>query len=42
MTERIEEVRDKAAKTREMLDNDKVFLDYGTYCKYRGKILTAE
>jgi hypothetical protein len=25
-----------------MLDNDKVFLDYGTYCKYRGKILTAE
>ena len=42
VTERIEEVRDKAAKTREMLDNDKVFLDYGTYCKYRGKILTAE
>jgi len=25
-----------------MLDHNKKFLDYGTYCKYRGKILKAE
>jgi hydroxymethylglutaryl-CoA synthase len=39
---RIEDVRDMAARTRHMLDGNKVYLDYGTYCKYRGKILTAE
>ncbi len=42
VTPRIEEVRDRATKTREMLDRNKKYLDYGTYCKYRGKILTAE
>jgi hydroxymethylglutaryl-CoA synthase len=42
VTDRIEEVRDKASTTREMLDNNKVFLDYGTYTKYRGKIRMAE
>ena len=42
VTPRIEEVRDRATKTREMLDHNKKFLDYGTYCKYRGKILKAE
>jgi hydroxymethylglutaryl-CoA synthase len=42
VTPRIEEVRDRAAKTREMLDSNKRFLDYGTYCKYRGKIRMAE
>jgi hypothetical protein len=25
-----------------MLDSNKRFLDYGTYCKYRGKIRMAE
>jgi len=42
VTERINEVRDKAEKTRAMLDNNKVYIDYGTYAKYRGKILKAE
>ncbi len=38
VTERIDEVRDKAPKTRWMLDNNKVYIDYGTYAKFRGKI----
>jgi len=42
VTDRIEAVRGKAAATRDMLDRNKVYLDYGTYCKYRGKILKAE
>jgi hydroxymethylglutaryl-CoA synthase len=42
VTDRIEEVRHKATTTREMLDKNKVFLDYGTYAKYRGKIRLAE
>jgi hydroxymethylglutaryl-CoA synthase len=42
VTRRIEDMRDKAEKTREMLDSGKNYLDYGTYCKYRGKILKAE
>lgn len=42
VTQRIHQVRDLATKTREMLDGNKIFLDYGTYAKYRGKILRAE
>ena len=42
VTDRIEEVRDSAAKTREMLDSNKVYVDYGTYVKYRRKIRLAE
>jgi hydroxymethylglutaryl-CoA synthase len=42
VTDRIREVQDKATKTREMLDGNKFYLDYGTYAKYRGKILKAE
>lgn len=42
VTERIDEVRDLAIKTRTMLDNNKNYLQYGTYAKYRGKILKAE
>ena len=42
VTERLEAVRGKAATTRDMLDGNKFYLDYGTYCKYRGKILRAE
>jgi hydroxymethylglutaryl-CoA synthase len=38
----IREIQDKAEKTREMLDNNKVYIDYGTYAKYRGKIRKAE
>lgn len=42
VTDRIEEVRDKAPHTRYLLDNNKIFLDYGIYAKYRRKILKAE
>ncbi len=44
VTDRIDKVRDKAVRTRAMLDSAKrKYLDYGTYAKYRGKIkkLTA-
>ncbi|MFW6129031.1 MAG: hypothetical protein ACOC6P_02150 [Candidatus Aminicenantaceae bacterium] len=39
VTERIDEVRDKAPKTREMVDGEKFYVDYGTYAKFRGKII---
>lgn len=42
VTDRILEVQDKATKTRKMLDSNKCYLDYGTYAKYRDKILKAE
>lgn len=43
VTERIKEVQDKAPKTRAMLDSPRRrYLDYGTYCKYRGKIRKLE
>jgi len=42
VTDLIQEVQDKAVKTRELLDRNKIYLDYGTYAKYRGKILKAE
>jgi len=38
VTDRIEEVRDKAPHTRFQLDNNKKYIDYGTYAKFRGKI----
>ncbi|UCE20290.1 MAG: hydroxymethylglutaryl-CoA synthase [Gemmatimonadota bacterium] len=38
VTDRIEEVRDMAPKTRVMLDSNKNYLEYGTYAKFRGKI----
>jgi hydroxymethylglutaryl-CoA synthase len=38
VTKRIDEVRDKAPKTRYLLDNNKNYIDYGTYAKFRGKI----
>ena len=39
VTERINQVRDKAPRTRAQLDSSrKKYLDYGTYAKYRGKI----
>jgi hydroxymethylglutaryl-CoA synthase len=42
VTERINEVRDKAPRTREMLDNNKMYVSYGTYAKFRKKIRKAE
>jgi hydroxymethylglutaryl-CoA synthase len=42
VTEKIDEVRDLAPKTRVLLDNNKNYLDYGTYAKFRGKIRKAE
>jgi hydroxymethylglutaryl-CoA synthase len=42
VTERIVEVQRKAAATREQLDNRKIYLDYGTYAKLRGKIRMGE
>jgi hydroxymethylglutaryl-CoA synthase len=41
-TERLVEVREKAPKTRDLLDKNKVYIDYGTYAKFRGKIRKAE
>ncbi|MBN2090977.1 hydroxymethylglutaryl-CoA synthase [candidate division KSB1 bacterium] len=39
ITEKITEVQDKAAKTRNYLNENIQYLDYGTYAKYRRKIL---
>jgi hydroxymethylglutaryl-CoA synthase len=42
VTERIEEVRDLAPKTRELLDKNRNYLEYGVYAKFRHKIRKAE
>jgi hydroxymethylglutaryl-CoA synthase len=42
VTDRIDEVRDLAPRTRDLLDNNKVYIDYGVYAKYRRKIRKAE
>jgi len=42
VTERIDEVRALAPHTRVQLDNNKIFVDYGTYAKLRGKIRMGE
>jgi len=39
VTERINEARDKAVHTVKLLDEKQVYVDYGTYAKYRHKIL---
>jgi hydroxymethylglutaryl-CoA synthase len=39
VTERIDEVRDKADKVRDMLETNRIYLDYGHYAKFRGKIV---
>ena len=39
VTDKIKDVQDKAVKLRDMLDNNKIYLDYGQYAKYRGKII---
>ena len=42
VTDRITEVQDLAVKTRTMLDENQIYLQYGEYAKFRGKILKAE
>jgi len=39
VTDRIDEVRDKAVRTRKLLDENLTYVDYGTYAKFRHKIL---
>jgi len=41
-TDRLAEVQDKAEKTRKMLDENKFYLEYGAYAKFRKKIRKAE
>jgi hydroxymethylglutaryl-CoA synthase len=38
VTERINEVRDLAVRTHKLLDENQIYVDYGTYAKYRRKI----
>ncbi|MFP4082768.1 MAG: hydroxymethylglutaryl-CoA synthase [Candidatus Aminicenantes bacterium] len=42
MTERIDEVKDSAPRTRDMLENNKNYLEYGVYAKFRQKIRMAD
>ncbi len=42
VTEEITNVRDRAEKLRTMLDNNKKYLTYGEYAKYRRKIIINE
>jgi hydroxymethylglutaryl-CoA synthase len=41
-TERLLEVRDLAPRTRKQLDEHKMYIEYGTYAKFRRKILKPE
>jgi hydroxymethylglutaryl-CoA synthase len=42
VTERIDEVKNLAPKTRDLLENNKKYLEYGVYAKFRQKIKMAE
>jgi len=42
VTDRINEVRDQAEKVKDMLENNRIYLDYGQYAKFRGKIILNE
>ncbi|TET20488.1 MAG: hydroxymethylglutaryl-CoA synthase [Candidatus Cloacimonadota bacterium] len=42
LTDRINEVRDAAPKVRDLLDNNQIYLDYGKYAQFRGKIILNE
>ncbi|MDI6839859.1 MAG: hydroxymethylglutaryl-CoA synthase [bacterium] len=42
VTDRIDEVRDKAVKVKELLETNRIYLDYGQYAKFRGKIIMNE
>jgi hydroxymethylglutaryl-CoA synthase len=39
VTDKILKVQNKAVKLRDMLDKGKIYLDYGEYAKFRGKII---
>lgn len=41
-TAKLPEVQDKAPRLRKQLDEHKVYVEYGTYAKFRRKILKAE
>ncbi|MBM3284552.1 MAG: hydroxymethylglutaryl-CoA synthase, partial [Candidatus Aminicenantes bacterium] len=41
VTERIEEVRNLAPRTRDLLEKNRCYVDYGTYAKFRQKIKKA-
>ncbi|KPK63727.1 hypothetical protein AMJ83_05885 [candidate division WOR_3 bacterium SM23_42] len=42
VTEKINEVRDRAEKVKDLLENGRIYLDYGQYAKFRGKIIMNE
>lgn len=42
VTDKLPAVQNLAPHTRYQLENNKIYLDYGTYTKFRGKILKAE
>ncbi|RMF72106.1 MAG: hydroxymethylglutaryl-CoA synthase [Acidobacteria bacterium] len=42
VTDRIREVRDRAPQTRAQLEDRPIYIDYGTYAKFRGKIRKAD
>ncbi len=42
VTEAITEVQKAAPQTREQLENNPIYIDYGTYAKFRGKIRKLE
>jgi len=42
VTDRINEIRDLVEGTRHQLEYHPIYLDYGNYAKYRGKILKAK
>ncbi len=42
VTDRITDVQNKAVTTRSLLDDNPIYLEYGAYAKFRGKILKAD
>lgn len=42
VTERIQQVREAAPKTWDIIGRNVKYIDYGTYAKFRGKIIKAE
>jgi hydroxymethylglutaryl-CoA synthase len=42
VTDELPKMRTKAPFTRTLLDENKIYIDYGTYTKYRGKIRKGE
>jgi len=42
ITDKIDEVRNKAIKVKELLENNPIYLDYGQYAKFRRKIRMSD